>query len=80
MATLGPQVTIRSLSDDYCEFVLAGVDVAFANALVDEAGIAIVPGAAFGDYSRFFRLSLAGDDASLESALRKIVEVAERAH
>jgi DNA-directed RNA polymerase alpha subunit len=28
-----PQVTIRSLSEDYCEFVLAGVDVAFANAL-----------------------------------------------
>ena len=58
---------------------IKGDGVAFANALVDEAGIAIVPGAAFGDYSRFFRLSLAGDDASLESALRKIVELAERA-
>ena len=33
MASPSPQVTIRSLSDDYCEFVLAGVDVAFANAL-----------------------------------------------
>jgi DNA-directed RNA polymerase alpha subunit len=33
MASPSPQVSIRSLSDDYCEFVLAGVDVAFANAL-----------------------------------------------
>ena len=28
-----PVVSIRQLTDDYCEFVLAGVDVAFANAL-----------------------------------------------
>lgn len=33
MASPSPQVTIRRLTDDYCEFVLAGVDVAFANAL-----------------------------------------------
>jgi len=53
-----------------------GDAVRFANRLVDEAGVALVPGAAFGDYPRFFRISLAASDESLEFALRKIVEVA----
>lgn len=56
----------------------AGDGVKFANALVDEAGVALVPGAAFGDYPRFFRISLAASDEALEFALRKIVEVAEK--
>ncbi len=56
----------------------AGDGVAFANALIDEAGVALVPGAAFGDYQRFFRVSLAASDDALEFALRKIVEVAEK--
>ncbi len=57
-----------------------GDGVKFANALVDEAGVALVPGAAFGDYAKFFRVSLAASDESLEFALNKIVEIAQRGH
>ncbi|MEM0475652.1 MAG: aminotransferase class I/II-fold pyridoxal phosphate-dependent enzyme [Candidatus Norongarragalinales archaeon] len=63
------------LPDDY-----DGDGIKFANALVDEAGVAFVPGAAFGDYARFFRLSLAGSDDALETGLKKIVEAALHPH
>ena len=33
LTALRPAVTLRSLSDDYVEFMLSGVDDAFANAL-----------------------------------------------
>jgi aspartate/methionine/tyrosine aminotransferase len=56
----------------------AGDGVKFANQLVDDSGVALVPGAAFGDYPRFFRISLAASNADLEFALRKIVELAQR--
>jgi aspartate aminotransferase len=44
---------------------------AFCAWLLEEAGVALVPGAAFGD-DRFARLSFATSDAVLEAAIRRI--------
>ncbi|GBR69233.1 pyridoxal phosphate-dependent aminotransferase [Gluconobacter kanchanaburiensis] len=46
-------------------------DVAFAEALLEEAHVATVPGSAFG-YSPYLRLSFAASDAQLAEACRRI--------
>jgi aspartate aminotransferase len=51
-------------------------DVAFATALLDEEGVAIVPGAPFGR-SGAFRVSYATDTQSLVEATRRIVRFCE---
>ncbi len=48
-------------------------DTAFALALLEEAGVAVVPGAAFG-HAGAIRLSYAAADAELEEALARIAE------
>ena len=48
-------------------------DTVFAEALLDEAGVAVVQGSAFGA-SPAFRVSYATDDASLRSACERIAE------
>jgi aspartate aminotransferase len=45
--------------------------VAFCQDLLERAGVALVPGAAFGD-DRFVRLSFAAADAVLEEGVRRI--------
>ncbi len=51
-------------------------DTAFAEALLEEAGVAVVPGAAFG-LSPAFRVSYAAADATLAEACRRIVDFCE---
>jgi aspartate aminotransferase len=42
--------------------------------LLEESGVAMVPGVAFGD-DRFVRISFATTDELMESALRRVAEV-----
>ena len=42
--------------------------------LLEESGVAMVPGVAFGD-DRFVRVSFATSDELMESALRRLAEV-----
>jgi aspartate aminotransferase len=51
--------------------MLIGTDADFCTALVEEAGVAAVHGAAFG-LSPFVRLSIAADDAPLDAACDRI--------
>lgn len=51
--------------------------VAFAEFLLEEAGVAVVPGSAFGD-DRFIRISFACSRATLESALSRIEQALSR--
>jgi aspartate/methionine/tyrosine aminotransferase len=45
----------------------------FATRLLDEAGVAVLPGTAFGDYGEgYLRLSFANSLANIESALDRI--------
>ena len=44
---------------------------AWCSALLEEKGVALVPGAAFGD-DRWVRMSYASSDDTLEEALRRI--------
>jgi aspartate/methionine/tyrosine aminotransferase len=47
--------------------------------LLEEAGVAIVPGSAFGEYGEgFVRMTIAASDRDVEAGFRKIVEWAER--
>lgn len=52
---------------------LLDTDVAFAEALLDEAHVATVPGSAFG-YSPYLRLSFAASDDQLVEACRRIAQ------
>ncbi|MFT8611745.1 MAG: pyridoxal phosphate-dependent aminotransferase [Gluconobacter oxydans] len=52
---------------------LLDTDVAFAEALLDEAHVATVPGSAFG-YSPYLRLSFAASDEQLVEACRRITQ------
>ncbi|MBS1063036.1 pyridoxal phosphate-dependent aminotransferase [Gluconobacter wancherniae] len=52
-------------------------DVAFAEALLDEAHVATVPGSAFG-YSPYLRLSCAASDAQLDEACERISRFVEK--
>ncbi|WP_084862791.1 pyridoxal phosphate-dependent aminotransferase [Salibaculum halophilum] len=54
-------------------------DEDFATALLEEAGVAVVFGAAFG-LSPNFRVSYASDDATLEEACRRIRDFCDRLH
>ena len=54
-------------------------DADFATALLEEAGVAVVFGAAFG-LSPNFRVSYASDDATLEEACRRIRGFCDRLH
>ncbi|MGD2132986.1 MAG: pyridoxal phosphate-dependent aminotransferase [Maricaulaceae bacterium] len=51
-------------------------DVAFATALLEEEGVAVVPGSAFGRGSAC-RISYATDNASLEEAMKRIARFCE---
>ncbi len=47
--------------------------------LLEEAGVALVPGSAFGEYGEgFVRMTIAASDAEVEAGFRKIVEWAEK--
>lgn len=47
--------------------------------LLEEAGVALVPGSAFGEYGEgFVRMTIAASDEEVEAGFRKIVEWAER--
>ena len=54
-------------------------DEDFATALLEEAGVAVVFGAAFG-LSPNFRVSYASDDATLEEACRRIQDFCDHLH
>lgn len=46
--------------------------------ILDEAGVALVPGSAFGEYGEgFVRMTIASSDEDIEAGFRKIVEWAE---
>jgi len=49
----------------------------FCERLITEAGVALVPGGAFGD-DRWVRLSYATSDKTLEMALDRIIEFINR--
>jgi aspartate aminotransferase len=49
----------------------------FCSWLVDQTGVALVPGSAFGD-DRYVRLSLAAPNAALAEAIRRVGEVLEK--
>lgn len=51
--------------------------VSFCNDLLDRAGVALVPGAAFGD-DRYVRLSFAASEDALDRAVARIAEVLAR--
>ncbi len=52
---------------------------AFAWALLEEEGVAVMPGSSFGDKARnFLRVSLTVPDAAIEEACRRIAALAER--
>ncbi|MFH2106750.1 MAG: pyridoxal phosphate-dependent aminotransferase [Candidatus Micrarchaeota archaeon] len=53
----------------------SGIEV--ANELLDKYKIAVVPGAAFGNYDRFVRISLCYSGKTLEGIMEKIVEVSK---
>lgn len=60
-------------------FLLAGVSAtgldgeSFANALLDDVGVSVVPGSAFGESVRdFVRIGFLSDDATLKEASRRI--------
>jgi aspartate aminotransferase len=46
----------------------------FCSWLLEESGVAMVPGVAFGD-DRFVRVSFATSDELMESAIRRVSEV-----
>ena len=47
--------------------------------ILDEAGVGLVPGSAFGEYGEgFIRMTIAASDEDVEAGFRKIVEWAER--
>jgi aspartate/methionine/tyrosine aminotransferase len=47
--------------------------------LLEEAGVALVPGSAFGEYGEgFVRMTIAASDEEVEAGFRKIVAWAER--
>lgn len=47
--------------------------------ILEEAGVGLVPGSAFGEYGEgFVRMTIAASDADVEEGFRKIVEWAER--
>ena len=53
--------------------------VEVCNRLLEEAGVALVPGSAFGEYGEgFVRLCIAASDEDVEAGFRKIVEWAEK--
>jgi aspartate aminotransferase len=47
--------------------------IAFCNALLEQTGVALVPGAAFGD-DRYVRLSFAAPEAEILEAIRRMGE------
>ena len=51
--------------------------VSFCNDLLDRTGVALVPGAAFGD-DRYVRLSFAASEDALDRAVARIAEVLAR--
>ncbi|HKJ93792.1 MAG TPA: aminotransferase class I/II-fold pyridoxal phosphate-dependent enzyme, partial [Longimicrobiales bacterium] len=56
--------------DDHYDDEHAG-SIALCQHLIQEAGVALVPGAAFGD-DRYVRLSFAASDQDLENGLRRV--------
>jgi aspartate/methionine/tyrosine aminotransferase len=47
--------------------------------LLDEAGVALVPGSAFGSQGEgFVRMTIAASDVEVEAGFRKIIEWAEK--
>ena len=53
--------------------------VEICNRLLEDAGVALVPGSAFGEYGEgFARLCIAASDEDVEAGFRKIVEWAEK--
>ena len=47
--------------------------------LLDEAGVGLVPGSAFGEEGEgFIRMTIAASDEDVEAGFRKIVEWAEK--
>jgi len=61
---------------------LLGLDCdAFAWALLEQAGVAVMPGSSFGDHMRdWVRLALTIDDAAMTQAVDRICEFARRLH
>ena len=52
---------------------------AFANRLLDEAGVAVMPGESFGDaFNGWIRLSLTAPDDAIDRALDRVVAFAGR--
>ena len=52
-------------------------DIEFSDYLLDEAGVAVVPGEAFG-CSNYFRISFATSKSNLEEGCNKIIEVSKK--
>lgn len=50
---------------------------AFSLRLLEDEGVAVTPGLAFGDFNDFIRISLTVDDHSLNNGLRKLVKYHE---
>jgi len=62
---------------DFRPLKMTSVEV--CNRLLEEAGVALVPGSAFGEYGEgFARLCIAASDDDVEAGFRKIMEWAER--
>ncbi|MFQ6011986.1 MAG: aminotransferase class I/II-fold pyridoxal phosphate-dependent enzyme, partial [Nitrososphaerales archaeon] len=65
-------------------YLFAGVSrndfdsVLFANYLLEEKGVAVVPGIAFGGYPKFFRISVGTDTVKIKRGLSMIGEALSR--
>lgn len=84
LAELGRSTNLRCASPDGGMFVLVDIgrtglsSGVFAERALDEAGVAVVPGAAFSNVERsFVRISFAGDETRLVEGARRLVNFAD---